>query len=141
MADPRDFPVGKRRANLSPLMKAKAEATTGEKVNFCPFGCTTAQIDDHGYCRHLVGFTNDGKHYEPMVRGKDGRRVIRVRMAPTGETIEDTSYEDDGSPITNVIQVMAPQLEPVQRSDKLVQATVSARVYRDVDNAKVAKAS
>ena len=38
--------------------------------NKCPFGCTLEDLDDHGYCKHLVGFTNDkpgiAKDYEPL---------------------------------------------------------------------------
>lgn len=103
MADPRDVPVQKRRQNLSPLLKAQAEATTGEKVNFCPFGCTMDDIDDHGYCDHLVGFTNDGKQMEPMVKdGVTGRRVV-----------------------------MGAQKKPVQKGDVLVPISISQRVYRD----------
>lgn len=52
----------------------------GEVVNHCPFGCqgvasedAPGDLDERGYCRHLVGFTNDGKKYEPLVRNVGGQ--------------------------------------------------------------------
>lgn len=36
------------------------------KENHCPFGCETEKLDEHGYCHHLVGFTNDKKVFEPV---------------------------------------------------------------------------
>jgi hypothetical protein len=37
--------------------------------NHCPFGCQDHELDgDTGYCRHLVGFTNDGKLGELLQR-------------------------------------------------------------------------
>ncbi len=109
MADARIVPPQDRRQVLTPLMQAKAKATTGEKVNFCPHGCTLEDLDDHGYCRHLVGFTNDGKTMEPYVENAMGKKV----------TLGHTK-------------------QPVHKSDHLVPITVSSRVYRDVD-AKVGK--
>lgn len=91
-----------RRASLSPLMVAKGKASTGEKVNFCPFGCEQDDIDEHGYCRHLVGFTNDGKQMEPMIHDDQGRKVVQ-----------------------------GAKKEPVLKTDKLIQITVSQRVYRE----------
>lgn len=120
-----------RAANLSPLMRAKGKAHQGEKVNFCPFGCDDSGLDENGYCRHLVGFTNDGKGYEPLVRRK-GRRVVCVKreMIESGRG-EDGEKEYEWGP---------PQPEAIRKSDKLVPITVSARVYRDVDK-EAAKAS
>lgn len=34
------------------------------KPNYCPFGCSLAQHDERGYCRHLFGWTNDGESIE-----------------------------------------------------------------------------
>ncbi len=117
MADPRLQPVQNRKNPLSKLMKAKAESTNGEKVNACPFGCTIEDLDDNGYCHHLVGFTNDGKAMEPMVVDeKTQKRVVRVPLK-------------DGKPI----------LAPVLKGDHLEPISVSSRVYRDT--AKAAKAS
>ena len=104
----KDLELGpqQRRANLSPLMQAKGRAHQGEKVNACPFGCEVSDLDELGYCRHLVGFTNDGKTMEPMREGMDGRR-----------------------------KVFGKESESVLKADKLIKITVSSRVYRDVDKA------
>lgn len=105
MADPRLVPVQARSANLSDLMLAKNRVTDGDKVNACPFGCQVPDLDENGYCRHLVGFADgDLTKFEPL-RGPNefGHRVV------------------DGSD---------PQ--PVLRSDRLVRITTSYRVYRDV---------
>lgn len=99
--DPRQAPPDKRVAPKSELMAAKARASTGEKVNACPFGCELQDLDDNGYCSHLVGFTNDGKTFEPMMKDSRDRRVVQ-----------------------------GDHPEPVLRSDVLVQITTSSRVYR-----------
>lgn len=100
--DPRQAPPDKRVAPKSPLMAAMAKASTGEKVNACPFGCQVEDLDDNGYCDHLMGFTNDGKTMEPMVKDHRERRVV---------------------------QGAHPQ--PVLKKDVLVQITTSSRVYRE----------
>jgi hypothetical protein len=45
--------------HLSPLMRARAKSGA-KTVNACPFGCGTKDLDEHGYCYHLVGFTVPG---------------------------------------------------------------------------------
>jgi hypothetical protein len=103
---PEMAPPQERRENpaLSPLMRAKAKNPTGQIINFCPFGCEDIELDDNGYCRHLVGFTNDRKTMEPLIED-----VARQRRNVHGD-----------------------RKEPVLRSDKLVQVTVSYRVYRKI---------
>jgi len=76
----------------------------GEKINFCPHGCPDDDLDENGYCRHLVGFTNEprlGGTYEPMVVNDKGRRVV-----------------------------MGQSPQKIQKGDQFVQITVSYRVYR-----------
>lgn len=81
----------------------------GERVNFCPFGCKDEQLDDNGYCVHLVGFTTDGKVMEPMGMDAQGKR-----------------------------KVFGSKSQEVLPDDKLVRITVSSRVYRqDKSKAKV----
>lgn len=113
--------------NRSELVKAKERAVNG-KVNACPFGCEFRHLDDHGYCRHLIGFSNDQRHFEPMVKDPvTGRRVVRVRNKPKEEVSE---WDDDGKPV--MMQVSEPILEPVLKGDVLVKISTSFRVYRDV---------
>lgn len=108
--DPRSIKAPTDRiSTLTPLMKAKAADLMGEGVNFCPFGCDLSDLDDHGYCSHLVGFSNDGKVMEPFVVEK-GKKVVK-----------------------------GDRLQPVLKGDKLVQITTSSRVYRDIqEKAKTA---
>jgi|HubBroStandDraft_2_1064218.scaffolds.fasta_scaffold65285_2 hypothetical protein len=134
------------RASLdtrSELMKAKSRAKG--KVNACPFGCTMQQLDDNGYCRHLVGFTTDRKTMEPLIRETKinpdngermltGRRIVR----PATRQVEDiVDYDDEGNPIKGKVRIPVP--EPLQPGDKLVRITVSYRVYRDRDSSKAVK--
>ena len=125
MADPRVIPLADRamrKDNLSDLMRAKSRTTNGEKVNACPFGCTFTQLDENGYCHHLIGFTNDGVNYEPMKKVA-GRRVVQVATKEVGEEIDP----EDGT----AVKILQPVLEKIQAWDKLVQITVSSRVYRE----------
>jgi hypothetical protein len=130
-----------RSANLSPLMQARARASQGEKHSFCPFGCGVGQLDENWYCHHLVGFSDDGKEYEPLLR-KRGRRVVQVHreQVETGEVEEVEVRVRDaktGEITTHVEQRPVYEYGPAQRekvlpTDKLVQITTSFRVYRDV---------
>jgi hypothetical protein len=141
MPDPRTSPPFEmtpqgprpRSANHSPLMRALTHTQQGEVVNACPFGCPNEDLDDHGYCRHLVGFTvpGDEKHYEPMVETVRGRvvKVDRDRRA--------TGAEDQDGP---VYKEGKARYEEVKKGDELRWITVSARVYRDVDRQKAVKA-
>lgn len=90
------------RSNHSPLMEALSKAGEGNVVNFCPYGCETGDLDENGYCYHLVGFTVPGvdKVMEPQVMGPHGR-----------------------------YQIQLPR-ERVRPTDHLEKITVSSRVYR-----------
>jgi hypothetical protein len=96
-------------------MAAKSRSNLGEKVNFCPYGCQHDDLDDNGYCRHLIGFTTDGKVYEPMLLVR-GRRVVQAR-------------DVDGSDLR----------QPLVRGDRLEPISISSRVYRDVDKVLATK--
>lgn len=112
----------------SDLLKAQSRAS-GRKVNACPYGCTFAKLDESCYCRHLIGFTNDKKTYEPHKR-IGGRRVVVVPMVAT-EEIAEWSEDGDGPPV--IERVMVPRLPLVKPDDVLIQISTSWRVYRDVD--------
>jgi hypothetical protein len=86
--DPREYGPQQRRANLSELMAAQMRASKGEKVNFCMFGCDDSDLDDNGYCRHVVGFTKDGKVMEPFLPpdGSGRRKVLGSRPEPTSSS-------------------------------------------------------
>jgi hypothetical protein len=105
-------PISARKDPRSLLIKAQCAAgVTGEQVvNACPFGCLDENLDEHGYCCHLVGFTNDKKLMEPMVLDWRGKRVVQVPF-----------HMDRGKKI--------PDLLPIPRGAKLVPIAISYRVY------------
>lgn len=101
MADPRIITPHDRLDVRSPLMRSKQESVDGTVPNFCPFGCDVEDLDENGYCYHLVGFTNDGKMMERFVYDSSvGRR-----------------------------RVLGNKKERVTQSHRLVQITTSCRVY------------
>lgn len=126
--DPRTTTFMNRPDVRSELMKRKGASMTGVVVNMCPFGCTEKQIDDHGYCRHLVGFTNDKATYEPMLRVEGGRRRVQVPMVIDRE---ESAGMEQGE------QILKPDLPKCQKGDQFVQISTSWRVYRDVVAVKV----
>ena len=111
-----------RKDTRSDLMKLKSKMTNGEKVNACPFGCGIEDLDDNGYCDHLIGFTMDGVSYEPMVVDDRGRRVVQVPMEQVGERT---------TPKGNKVPILKPVLGKVKKGDKLERITCSSRVYRE----------
>lgn len=102
MSDPRSTATKAKSANHSELMTALLEAIfTKTVVNRCPFGCSDDQLDQHGFCGHLVGFYNGGQTFEPrVVRKKDKRIVV------------------DGT-----------KRQPMKQGYRLVRITTTARVY------------
>jgi hypothetical protein len=105
--------------------EAKGELAK-QKANYCPFGCATEDIDEYGYCHHLMGFTNDRLTYEQT------RRLYRHN--------EDGIPYDTGYRITNepveckkgdvFINPERPQI--VNNAVHMAKAWVSDRVYRNV---------
>lgn len=108
MSDPRKVTPSQRRNNHSPLMIELARKNSGdvEVVNFCPFGCEDAELDERGYCGHLYGFFNGGATFEPRGYAKD------TKGKPTGPEV-----------------VMGEKRQPMKKGYKLVKITTSARVY------------
>jgi|SRR6516162_5469576 hypothetical protein len=124
----------RRLRGLTRLQRALAACKNGEKPNACPFGCPDDQLDEHGYCRHLIGFTNNtddeikaGKGlYEPM-GSRRGRRVIQI---PREKIVHEGTETEDGEPDW---EWGPPKLQPMRKSDQWERCSISARVYRDVD--------
>lgn len=112
MADPRIQAPMQRNPKRSPLMEAQASTTNGDIVNACQFGCETEDLDDKGFCRHMVGFA------DPKIPGMFHPQTPR--------------YSNDGD---EVISVFTDGSNPQKllQSDVQVRVTNSLRVYRDVD--------
>src|SRR5438132_2664246 len=85
-----------------PMRQAKA-AAKGERLNLCPCGCDDKELTEHDYCKHLVGFSNDGKTVE-----------LREIVNEPGKS----PYERVGR-----------ETRPIGEDDHLVQITTSYRVY------------
>lgn len=102
--DPRKFGPQQRQARHSKLLRAKKKATANNQVvNTCPFGCRDHQIDQNGYCYHLIGTSDDKRTYEPMVL-KNGARWTDGRKR-----------------------------EKIQDGDHVVRISNNFRVYRDIE--------
>jgi hypothetical protein len=54
-------------------------------TNHCPFGCRDDQLDAHGYCRHLIGWTEDGRTFELRVNPAQRQPILGTdRIVTTG---------------------------------------------------------
>jgi hypothetical protein len=118
-------PIDQRGVQNGPskLMHDIARAVRNGGVhNACPFGCVGRAVDDKGYCKHLVGFSEDCKTYEPMVM-KKGRRVVQVPLVETKEM--EMGDEGEMQPI------MVPAPLPCQPRDLFIRISTSFRVYRE----------
>lgn len=91
----------------SPLIQAIAKAR-GRTPNACPFGCKAADLDTHGYCNHLIGWTipGDERHFNP-------------RKKRESNNVHSHEYVD-GSDLRDTLP-----------TDVLEKGTVSCRVYRN----------
>lgn len=130
MADPREVGPQARKANLSPLMTAMGRQSKGEIVNFCPFRCPDHHLDELGYCRHLVGFTKQGRLDE------EGRPVKDVRSRATGKVrLMDVCMPPDagGRRVTlgGGRGAAVDHRKPLEKGDVLIRITNTWRVYRE----------
>jgi hypothetical protein len=122
----------------------------GAVKNHCPCGCT---LDDLaawsaeqtgvmlGYCRHLQGFTNDGKTFEPITqryhKTADGESepvldTIIVRRAYKGKSMTEPVLKSD-------VLVNPVEEQFVRGIRYLAKKWVSSRVYRRTETDNVAK--
>lgn len=120
-------PPDKRESLLSPLMQWKQAGVT---PNLCPYGCPDEDLDEFGYCYHLIGFANA----DPL--GNKPRIGTRVEK----HEVVKGKYQD-------YVMVQVPfdkvQVGPgkikrvykydrVEKGDILHQITTSYRVYRNI---------
>jgi hypothetical protein len=126
-------------------LKEEVRKNIGAVKNHCPFGCPDSEMDEHGYCKHLVGFTNGSKVGDPL-------EVITVNpitemcMVNGRHARKEKTYRGKGAD-RETFDVMPACREVVQKGDKLVNPEevqtldggirnvakmwVSSRVYRD----------
>lgn len=97
--------------------------------NLCPFGCTNEELNDIGHCKHLIGFTSNGKTFEPQIKRKRPAREADGRLVRDEEG--KLQYEWDGAWITDGRNIQAVlSTDVVKNGGKHTRAGVSARVYR-----------
>jgi hypothetical protein len=100
------------------------------KENYCPFGCQDTDLDEYGYCHHLVGFTNNG-HTAEMIRP-----LIRLDKE---KVPYDTGYKSvQGGKRAVVVEKADKLVNPESKVagqdgiTRTVKKWVSTRVYRDL---------
>jgi hypothetical protein len=98
--------------------------------NHCPHHCQNSDLDEYGYCEHLLGFTSDGETYEkvsPLVR----KSFITKEDYDTGMKVTRGPKKGE-KPLRvpgNAVLVN-PEVEQTHNGAKMkVKAWVSSRVY------------
>jgi hypothetical protein len=101
-----------------------------QKESHCPFGCGVPELNETGYCRHLVGFTNDGKTLEPVVDDVNGftGKPTGLKTVKGHNTLTGENHCQDVLPTDRLVN---PEFEQLVNGVKhRVKKWVSARVYR-----------
>lgn len=118
---------------MEPIYADEKTQALGTVVNHCPMGCALEDLDEYGYCPHLVGFTNDGKVVETVqpVMKKD---PDSKEMVPTGDKHVSGSRKrghlDSVKPGDKLVNPESPQLD--KGVVHMKKEWVSSRVYRQV---------
>lgn len=103
----------------SPLMRAKAKSR-GRIVNACPYGCPDESLDEHTYCKHLIGFTLPGndRRFHPIEfrKNKDGTdSEFRFSNSKNEQDVLPSDHLERGSQSCRVyrkVPVLAAQSDP-----------------------------
>lgn len=105
--------------------------------NLCPFGCTEERLDENGYCRHLVGFTDDRKRVELRTRTISARTGqiheqtgLMSRTATTGDRLVGTFP----GRINKNRQHTPPPTYRVYRTDGRAPLPMTDKQVAEVDN-------
>ncbi len=88
------------------------------QVEACPFGCGQPEMNELGYCKHLVGFCNHTNLPDGTVRDPQGAVI---------ELLEENDARGGHG------RIVGPRREPLKVGDYVLRITQSYRVYRDVD--------
>lgn len=119
--------------------QAKAE-------NHCPCGCEAADLDEHGYCRHLVGFSSNGKTFEAQIRGARGLRQVDATMfdPKTGRYTRKVHRLQKGDKLVNpVTQQLVDQVWQEAKkwvNDRVYRADVPDEERSSVQDEQLAEA-
>jgi hypothetical protein len=95
---------------------------------FCPFGCTAEQCWEGtlGYCEHLIGFSNDGKTFEPLSVDDRGYPIVLGDNVRKKEFFKEKVDKEKGHVLVNPEY---QQKDFMGGSFHTAKKWVSARVY------------
>jgi hypothetical protein len=116
-------------AVLEPEVTSASEFLRTHKENHCPFHCKDEELDEYGYCYHLIGFSNDKKTLEPR---KPLIRLDKDRVP------YDTGFQTVlGGKKKQAVEVgdkfVNPEFPQVDRGiTSTAKRWASYRVYRDI---------
>lgn len=96
------------KVDHTPLRQAQLNNLKGgDTLNWCPFGCADGDLDEHGYCGHLIGFYGgSGSMYEPRAVRKMDKRII-----VDGSKKQPMKPEFVLAWVTTTARVYSPQLQ------------------------------
>ncbi len=149
MADPRIRPAtltpNKRGANLSKLKAAQIKAPDKQRVNACPYGCKGEDLDENGYCHHIVGWSNDKKTMFPFLAPDHrGRRAVSGQAVPIPkgakcmrETVSYRVYLEGAKPFPPVEYTPPPKKQ--KNIDQLSVDELAAAIRRAMFPEQTAK--
>lgn len=102
--------------------------------NHCPFGCEKHQLEMHGYCAHLVGFTNRGKNLEELWFDDRGHAHVGGNQVAVADDVENGRGKTTirrVSPVLKGDKLVNPQyLQKDQEGQHMASEWASVRVYR-----------
>lgn len=108
-----------------------------DSTNYCPFGCRQSDLDEFGYCCHLVGFTGAGKRMERVtfpekvktsagkkVMGADGKpQMLQLPPMVDGTKVEKVLGDD--------VLINPESIQHTDNGSHMMKKWVSSRVYRE----------
>lgn len=97
------------------------------KANYCPFGCHIHDLDEYGYCYHLMGFTNDKKTYEAvnqLYRENADGESFNTGFKTVGGTPKPCESDD--------VFVNPERIQEHEGVKHMAKYWVSDRVYRKI---------
>ncbi len=117
-------------------IQAEIDNMQSDIKNHCPFGCQREHLDEHGYCAHLMGFTNDGKVFEVVSTNPHGRTCVLGNVTEADESDPKRKKlvrNDHRQPVLPTDTIINPESVVIADGTKHhVKAWSSSRVYRKV---------
>ena len=92
-----------------------------EYENHCPYKCQGDDLDERKYCKHLIGFTNDGEMMEPL------EKIMRKEDDP--ENPGKKRLVDSGN-----LRVNGRKLQPIPEAGKGDEIKLVNPEYQQLDN-------